>query len=297
MHIIVYPSVTHMTKLKINTPNMLKMGRTNQCTLDGPIRLAKGSRELIDRVESLYEAWFKVWQDTVVPKLLFQPKWYDSDKDLLEGDLVYFQKQDGKLEGKWVIGKVEQIIRSERDMKIRRVIVGYRNEKESFGRVTDRSVRKLVKLFSVDDHVIQDDLAELQMRIDALRGESREDVQDDSFLVVESDVGEDDVTSQEFGILIDDQAQGPARNTRSRKCNCCCSSHCGLQFHTLGKKMQPYLVSHANVESCSLDVPVLDVGITTVNGEEEEDDEAELCDDPWKFSSVMDILSSINLGF
>ena len=31
-------------KLKIITPNMLKMGRTNQRTLDGPIRLAKGSR-------------------------------------------------------------------------------------------------------------------------------------------------------------------------------------------------------------------------------------------------------------
>merc|ERR1711888_299073 len=102
-----------------------------------------------DKVEKLYDSWFRVWQDTVVPKLLFQPKWYQSDKDLQEGDLVYFQKKDGKLENKWVIGKVEQVVRSERDKKIRRVIVRYQNEKENFGRMTDRSVRKLVKLFSI----------------------------------------------------------------------------------------------------------------------------------------------------
>ena len=59
--------------------------------------------------------------------------------------------------------------------------------------------------------------------------------------------------------------------------------------------MQPYLVSHPNIESCSLVVPKLDVGVTTVN-EEEEDGVAELCNDPWKLSNVMEILSSINLG-
>ena len=35
-----------------------------------------------------------MWKDTVVPKIMFQPKWYNSDKDLQEGDLVYFQKKD-----------------------------------------------------------------------------------------------------------------------------------------------------------------------------------------------------------
>ena len=51
--------------------------------------------------------------------------------------MVYFQKKDGKLENKWVIGKVEQVVRSERDQKIRRVIVRYQNEKENFGRMTE----------------------------------------------------------------------------------------------------------------------------------------------------------------
>ena len=78
--------------------------------------------EGLTKVEELYEAWFRVWQDAVVPKLIFQPKWYDSDRDLQEGDLVYFQKSESKLDNKWQVGKVEQIVRG-RDQKIRKVIL------------------------------------------------------------------------------------------------------------------------------------------------------------------------------
>ena len=101
--------------LKIITPNMLKMGHINQRQLQGTIRLSRGTRELLDRVEQLYKNWFHVWRDTVVPKLLYQPKWYNSDKDLEEGDLVYFQKRDSELDHVWTVGRVEQVVRSERD--------------------------------------------------------------------------------------------------------------------------------------------------------------------------------------
>ena len=73
--------------LKIICPNMLKMGHKNQRQLEGPIRLARGVRELLKKVEKLYEAWFLVWRDTVVPKIMFRPKWFNSDKDLEVGDL------------------------------------------------------------------------------------------------------------------------------------------------------------------------------------------------------------------
>ena len=112
--------------LKIICPNMLRMGRTNQRTLEGPIRLARGARELLTKVEKLYDAWFKVWQEAVVPKLIFQPKWYDGDRDLQEGDLVYFRKTESQLDNKWTVGKVEQVIRG-RNQRIRKVIIKYRN--------------------------------------------------------------------------------------------------------------------------------------------------------------------------
>ena len=281
------------SKLKIITPNMLKMGRTNQRTLDGPIRLARGSRELLDRVESLYDSWFRVWQDTVVPKLLFQPKWYDSDRDLGEGDLVFFQKKDGKLEIRWVLGRVDQVVKSERDGKIRRVIVRYQNEKESFGRTTDRSVRKLVRLFSIDEHQVQEDLGELQRRIDELRGLERH-------ISVDKPEGEDMDNS---GVLdmqegsSDDEIQsvgGPAQNTRRKACNCCCLNHCKLRFHTLGKTRQAYLHSRIDGEVCSLFVPELhcEVGVLA-NGEEEDHG---VSGEPFEAENIAGILRSLDLG-
>ena len=42
--------------LKMITPNMLRVGRTNQRTLEGPFRLARGSRELLEKVEEIYDS-------------------------------------------------------------------------------------------------------------------------------------------------------------------------------------------------------------------------------------------------
>ena len=47
----------------------------------------------------------------------------------------------------------------------RRAIVRYKNFKEEFHRVTDRSIRILVKIWSCDDLNIDDDLAELNKRL------------------------------------------------------------------------------------------------------------------------------------
>ena len=77
---------------------MLRMGRSNQRMMDGPIRLARGARELLDRVETLYDTWFEVWQDVVVPKLIFQPKWFDGYRNLQEQNICYFQKKEGHLD-------------------------------------------------------------------------------------------------------------------------------------------------------------------------------------------------------
>ena len=84
--------------LKIICPNLLKLGRKNQRQLEGRISLTRGTRELLDKVEKICKSWFNVWKDTVVPKIMFQPKWYNSDKVLQEDDLVYLQKKDSKMD-------------------------------------------------------------------------------------------------------------------------------------------------------------------------------------------------------
>ena len=289
--------------LKMICPNMMRMGRTNKRTLDGPIRLARGARELLTNIEELYDAWFKVWQDTVVPKLMFQPKWYNKDCDLMEGDLVYFQKEgDSQLDNKWTVGKVDQVVRG-RDQKIRRVIVKYQNATESQYRLTDRAVRKIVKLFSIDEYQVQEDLAELQVRIDKLEATNREEVPDEPLDVVTEVEGpqlesrgdplvhEGDPVGE--AITDDDSAGGPAARTRSRAAySCCCPSHCKFSFHTMGPVVKAFSTLRAMPSGCELmDVKECD----EFPAREENGDGMETTEDSDGMDSVAKVLRSLDL--
>ena len=54
------------------------------------LRLPRKREEQLKGVREMYDAWFKIWKDVYVPHLLFQPKWFLTDRDLLPGDLVHF---------------------------------------------------------------------------------------------------------------------------------------------------------------------------------------------------------------
>ena len=106
-------------------------------------------------------------QDTVVPRLIPQPKWFRIDEDLKVGDIVYFQKQGSDLGESWTVGEVDQIVKG-RDGLIRRAIIKYFNAEENDpvsasyrARFTDRAVRSLVKLWSLDECTLFEDLGKL----------------------------------------------------------------------------------------------------------------------------------------
>ena len=120
----------------------------------------------MEQVELTYQAWFRVFKETVVPRLISQPKWFRVDKDLKEKDLVYFQKEESALGSTWTIGQVDQVIAS-KDGLIRRAVIKYFNPNENHPRFTDRSARKLVKLWSLDESCLFDDLNELHQRLHA----------------------------------------------------------------------------------------------------------------------------------
>ena len=151
--------------LKILTPNMLRVGRINSRSLQGPIRLPTSRREMLDQVEKVYQGWFRIFRDSVVPRLINQPKWFNVDKDLKEEDIVYFQKVESGLKSEWTVGQVDQVIAS-RDGLIRRAVIKYFNAGSDNPEFTDRSVRTLVKLWSVDEACLAEDLGELQRRIE-----------------------------------------------------------------------------------------------------------------------------------
>ena len=274
--------------LKIISPNMLRMGRNNKRALDGPFRLARGTRELLNKIDELYASWFKIWQDAVIPKLIYQPKWYDNEKDLCDGDIVYFQKKDGLLANKWVVGKVEQIIRG-RDQIIRKVMIKYFNGSEGdIGepgrpRFTERSVRKIVKLFSIDEFQIEEDLSELQKRLDEMDGQGAAQE-----IVVrvrnEDQVSQvpEDVDPTHVG-----QDGGPAAGTRSRKrCQCCCWRHCNLSFHSMG----PEMISLTELKCEDVVFGSFSLDEARLNGREEE-----MEDEFVEKRNLTEVLKSFNL--
>ena len=150
--------------LKILTPNMLRVGRINSRALQGPIRLPVDKNELLKIVESTYKGWFNIFKETVVPRLINQPKWFRKEKDLKEQDLVYFQKQESDLSSEWTIGQVDQVVVG-RDGLIRRAWIKYYNFGEKNPRLTDRAVRRLVKLWSMDEACLFDDMAEVERKL------------------------------------------------------------------------------------------------------------------------------------
>ena len=129
------------------------------------------------KVEEAYRMWFKIWKDTWVRKLMKAPKWFKSDQNLEEDDLVYFQKTpspfDTKSKSKWTIGQVEQVNKGP-DGKVRSAVIKYKNSNEKHFQFTDRAVRSLVKIFSLGDASINEDLAEVQKFVKTLDEKQKE---------------------------------------------------------------------------------------------------------------------------
>ena len=111
----------------------------------------------MNQVELTYRAWFRVFKDAYVPRLISQPKWFKITEDLKEKDIVYFRKHETDLDDNWTVGQVDQIIRS-KDGFVRRAVIKYFNAGDNHPQFTDRAVRKLVKLWSLDESAIYEDL-------------------------------------------------------------------------------------------------------------------------------------------
>ena len=159
-------SVDNTPLFKIITPNFFKMGRNNQRALEGPVRLPTHGGEMLEKVYEMYDAMFKLWANTYVPRLIYRPsKWNKGDDELHIGDLVYFQKSpDKKVSSTWIIGMVEQLPVG-RDGKVRKVLIKYQNHGETQPRITERAIRTLVKIYDVEEYILQEDLQELLNRV------------------------------------------------------------------------------------------------------------------------------------
>ena len=145
--------------LKLLSPNMMRLGRINSRNPIGPFKLPSGPKSMLDRVQDCYKLWYREYEDTLLMKYLLdlQPKWFKSSRDTKIGDVVYFRKTEGKLEGKWQLGCVDDLERSS-DGIIRSITILYHNASENTSRTTIRAVRSVVKLFNVEEGSWKEDM-------------------------------------------------------------------------------------------------------------------------------------------
>ena len=214
-------SETNPPLLKLVSPSMMKIGRINSRSPSGPFSIPADPKDLLDRVQQTYATWFSLYQDVILPKYLLdlQPKWFKSDKDTQIGDVVFFRKREGKLDGPWQLGTVEETTRS-RDGLIRRIEIKYFNASENFPRYTDRSIRSVIKLFNINEGTWRDDMTTVAeiAKTCGLSAELNELSGDSITIAKESDTANSDNTQD--------------KPTSSEKA--CCQSHSKLALTTTG---------------------------------------------------------------
>ena len=209
--------VNNTPLLKLITPNLLKIGRLNSRALEGPVRFPTGPKDVMVKVEETYDAFFRIWNATMVPRLIPQAKWFTEGSELKPGDIIYFQKVENELSSTWTVGQVYSVTRS-RDGVVRRVCVKYINYTEDKPRYTDRAVRSLVRLFNVEDSYFMRDMAEVEKMMTKLQENRTEGV---------TKIKPTKLVRKKDGSYMIKQAV-------PKNCKCCCLEHCKLSNHSVG---------------------------------------------------------------
>ena len=148
------------------TPNRLRLGRNNQRSPIGPLKVSGNINKFLSSNEEIFNSWFTNWLICQVPRLIQQTKWFHNDRDLSVGDIVLFLKHEGKVSGDYQYGMVKEVILGT-DNRIRRVVVKYRNSSENVDRETNRSVRQLVMIHPIEELSILQELGEIATLVDA----------------------------------------------------------------------------------------------------------------------------------
>ena len=228
--------------------------RSLSCALEGPIRLAKGPAELMKKVEEGYAIWFRLFNTSLIPKLMKINKWYDDSKELEEDDIVYFKKDSSELSSRYTVGKVTEAVKSS-DGLVRRAKVEYHNSNEKEPRVTDRGARSLIRLFNIDDTVWRQDMVEVDRMIqelDRMKNEEDKVVVDKVKVAgkkklkmkkVSNDDGLKYKISDANSSIIGEKLDAFIAKKRKCKFLCCCTSHCEVAAGHSKNDVYPNIIS------------------------------------------------------
>ena len=157
---------------RLITPNHFKIGRSNTRALARNIEYPSSRGMVLDGIKTVTNALIKYILNRAIPQLLLKPIWLkESYQNISIGDIVLFKKLDTGISQEWHLGKITEAHEG-KDKSVRVVQVTYSNSSEVSlpltktditlpkvnKRFTNRSTRQIVKLYSIDDPDINDDI-------------------------------------------------------------------------------------------------------------------------------------------
>ena len=204
----------------------------DQETVDARVSL-KDATEKLKKVEEVYDAFFKIWNVSMIPRLIPQPKWFKDSPELQPEEVVWFPKTENELSSDWTVGQVDTVTRS-KDGVVRRAWVRYYNHTESNPRRTYRAVRSLVRLFNVEDNYFVSDMAAVEAMISDLETEKKVAPKK----LIRDDAGNYKIVGDKkvdplkvVRVSGDDYEVKKAEISRAACKSCCCAGHCALSEH------------------------------------------------------------------
>ena len=115
--------VSDYENMDLITPNRLRLGRNNERSPASPMEVTGNPQKILKENKQIFTTWFETWLISHVPKLLQQPKWFRTERDIKICDIVLFLKQEGSIiSNNYQYGMIHEIIQS-KDRIIRKVIV------------------------------------------------------------------------------------------------------------------------------------------------------------------------------
>lgn len=158
--------VSDFEAIDLLTPNRLRLGRNNERSPDGEMITMVNPLKILDENMMIFNTWFEVWL-LHIPNFMSQRKWFHDDKPITKGDVVIFTKQESIINNNYQYGMVEEV-HFGKDGKARRATIRFKNYRENKFRFTNRAVRSLVLIQSVDEIDIFTELATMACFADTM---------------------------------------------------------------------------------------------------------------------------------
>ena len=148
--------------LRILTPNSLKLISNSDRAPISLFNIPDSAETIMDNIQQKYETWYQVWNEQYLPLIMERQKWHMKKDNLCPGDIVYFMLKESLMSASWRIGKIEQVKIGD-DGYVRQALIAYKDTSgdepaDWTHRTVERPVRKIVKLFHINDTTLMDDI-------------------------------------------------------------------------------------------------------------------------------------------